>query len=169
MVPTTRKPPTPLKTWRNNNVVITSKRHFDVITSKWRRFDVITTLILRILSAGTPPSLHPTLPHPTKMTFNEHILSNTLLPINMLCVNKSDKSYPKGFFTMVHTFFQRHARCPLRHSRGPVMGKGVLWDFIMMLAWHPPQSGWIIWFLSDRYTIQNQDCHHTNMYSDGGT
>ena len=29
----------PRYTWRNSNVVITSKRHFDVITSKWRRFD----------------------------------------------------------------------------------------------------------------------------------
>ena len=105
MVPTTRKPPTPLKTWRNNNVVITSKRHFDVITSKWRRFDVMMTLLLRIESAGTPPSPHPTLPHPTKMTFNEHILSNTLLPINMLCVNKSDKSYPKVFFYNGSHFF----------------------------------------------------------------
>ena len=38
----------PLNTWRNNEVVITSKRrHFDVITSKWRRFDVITTSLLR--------------------------------------------------------------------------------------------------------------------------
>ena len=43
----------PLNTWRNNNVVITSKRrHFDVITSKWRRFDVITTSLLRNVSAG---------------------------------------------------------------------------------------------------------------------
>ena len=33
---------TPLNTWYNNSVVITSKRrHFDVIMSKWRRFDVI--------------------------------------------------------------------------------------------------------------------------------
>ena len=39
----TTTPVPPLNTWRNNNVVITSKRrHFDVITSKWRRFDVIT-------------------------------------------------------------------------------------------------------------------------------
>ena len=43
----------PLNTWRNTNVVITSKRrHFDVITSKWRRFDVITTLLLRNVFAG---------------------------------------------------------------------------------------------------------------------
>ena len=43
----------PLNTWRNNNVVITSKRrHFDVITSKWRRFDVITTSLLRDVSTG---------------------------------------------------------------------------------------------------------------------
>ena len=43
----------PLNTWRNNNVVIASKRrHFDVITSKWRRFDVITTSLLRNVSAG---------------------------------------------------------------------------------------------------------------------
>ena len=43
----------PLNTWRNNNVVITSKRrHFDVITSKWRRFGVITTSLLRNVSAG---------------------------------------------------------------------------------------------------------------------
>ena len=43
----------PLNTWRNNDVVITSKqRHFDVITSKWRRFDVITTSLLRNVSAG---------------------------------------------------------------------------------------------------------------------
>ena len=43
----------PLNTWRNNNVVITSKRrHFDVITSKWRRFDVITTSLLRNVSTG---------------------------------------------------------------------------------------------------------------------
>ena len=42
----------PLNTWRNNNVVITSKRrHFDVITSKWP-FDVITTPLLRNVSAG---------------------------------------------------------------------------------------------------------------------
>ena len=34
----------PTNTWRNNNVVTTSKRrHFHVIVSKWRRFDVITT------------------------------------------------------------------------------------------------------------------------------
>ena len=40
-------------TWRNNNVVITSKRrHFDVITSKWRCFDVITTSLLRNVFAG---------------------------------------------------------------------------------------------------------------------
>ena len=33
-------------TSRNDDVVITPKRHhFDVITSKWRRFDVITTLL----------------------------------------------------------------------------------------------------------------------------
>ena len=45
----------PLNTWRNDNVVITSKRrHFDVITSKWRRFDVITTLLLRNVFAGMP-------------------------------------------------------------------------------------------------------------------
>ena len=43
----------PLNTWRNNNVVITSKRrHFDAITSKWRRFDVITTWLLCNVSAG---------------------------------------------------------------------------------------------------------------------
>ena len=43
----------PLNTWRNNNVVITSKRrHFDVITPKWRRFDVITTSLLRNVSVG---------------------------------------------------------------------------------------------------------------------
>ena len=43
----------PLNTWRNNNVVITSKRrHFDVITSKWRRCDVITTSLSRDVSAG---------------------------------------------------------------------------------------------------------------------
>ena len=42
----------PLKTWRNNNVVITSKRHhFDVITSKWRRFDVKTTSLSRHVSS----------------------------------------------------------------------------------------------------------------------
>ena len=43
----------PLNTWRNNNVVITSKRrHFDVITSKWRRCDVITTSLSRDVFAG---------------------------------------------------------------------------------------------------------------------
>ena len=43
----------PLNTWRNNDVVITSKRrHCDVITSQWRRFDVITTSFLRNVSAG---------------------------------------------------------------------------------------------------------------------
>ena len=43
----------PLNTWRNNNVVLTSKwRHFDVITSKWRRFDVIMTWLLCNVSAG---------------------------------------------------------------------------------------------------------------------
>ena len=43
----------PLNTWRNNDVVIASKRrHFDVITSKWRRFDVITTLLLRHVFRG---------------------------------------------------------------------------------------------------------------------
>ena len=43
---------TPLNTWRNDPVVITSKRrHFDVITSKWRRFDAITTSLLRNVSA----------------------------------------------------------------------------------------------------------------------
>ena len=37
----------PLNTWRNNNVVITSKRrHFDVITSKWCRLYIITTSLL---------------------------------------------------------------------------------------------------------------------------
>ena len=42
----------PLNTWRNDPVVITSKRrHFDVITSKWRRFDAITTSLLRNVSA----------------------------------------------------------------------------------------------------------------------
>ena len=42
-----------LNTWRNNNVVLTSKRrHFDVITSKWHRFDVITMSSLRHVSAG---------------------------------------------------------------------------------------------------------------------
>ena len=42
--------------WRNNNVVIASKRrHFDVITSKWRRFDVIMTLLLRNMFAGLVP------------------------------------------------------------------------------------------------------------------
>ena len=49
----------PLNTWRNNNVVITSKRrHFDVITSKWRRFDVIATSLLRNVFAGNQ---HPAL------------------------------------------------------------------------------------------------------------
>ena len=39
--------------WRNNNIVITSKRrHFDVNASKWRRFDVITTSLSRNVSAG---------------------------------------------------------------------------------------------------------------------
>ena len=48
----------PLNTWRNNNVVVPSKRrHFDVITSKWRRFDVITTLLLRNVFAGSIPDL----------------------------------------------------------------------------------------------------------------
>ena len=48
----------PLNTWRNNNVVITSKRrHFDVITSKWRRFDVIMTLLLRNVFAGLVPTI----------------------------------------------------------------------------------------------------------------
>ena len=43
----------PANTFRNNNVVITSRRrHFDVITSKWRRFDVITTLLLRHVFSG---------------------------------------------------------------------------------------------------------------------
>ena len=43
----------PVNTWRNNNVVIASKRrHFDVITSKWRRFGVITTSLLRNVFAG---------------------------------------------------------------------------------------------------------------------
>ena len=43
----------PLNTWRNNNVVITSKRrYFDVITSKWRRCDVITTSLSRDVFAG---------------------------------------------------------------------------------------------------------------------
>ena len=38
---------TPPNTWRNNDVVITSKRrHFDVITPKWRRFDIITTSLI---------------------------------------------------------------------------------------------------------------------------
>ena len=49
----TNKVNIPLNTWRNDNVVITSKRrYFDVITSKWRRFDVITTLLLRNVFAG---------------------------------------------------------------------------------------------------------------------
>ena len=47
----------PLNTWRNNNVVITSKRrHFDVITSKLRRFDVTTMSLLRNVSAGVVSS-----------------------------------------------------------------------------------------------------------------
>ena len=42
-----------LNTYRNDNVVITSKRcHFGVITLKWRRFDVITTSLLCHVSAG---------------------------------------------------------------------------------------------------------------------
>ena len=46
-------PSIPLKTWRNNYVVITSKRrHFDVITSEWRRVDVITKSLLRNVPAG---------------------------------------------------------------------------------------------------------------------
>ena len=68
----------PLNTWRNYNVVITSKRrHFDVVTSKWRRFYVITTSLLRNVShkpgSGNPwihcppssptPHHHPH-PHP---------------------------------------------------------------------------------------------------------
>ena len=48
----------PMNTWRNNNVVITSKRrHFDVITSKWHRVDVITTSLLRNVSAGMHQAL----------------------------------------------------------------------------------------------------------------
>ena len=44
---------TPLNTWRNNNVMITSKRrHFDVITSKWHPFDVIMTSLSPNVSAG---------------------------------------------------------------------------------------------------------------------
>ena len=43
---------TPSSTWRSNNVVITSKRHFDVITSKCH-FDVITTSLLRNVLTGT--------------------------------------------------------------------------------------------------------------------
>ena len=65
---------TPANTLRNNDVVITSKRHFDVITSKWRRFDVITTLLLRHVFRGSmtryvkqavPKLLHDTLPYPS--------------------------------------------------------------------------------------------------------
>ena len=37
----------PADTLRNNDVVVTSKRHYDAITSKWRRFDVITALSSR--------------------------------------------------------------------------------------------------------------------------
>ena len=47
----------PLNTWRNYNVVITSKRrYFDVITSKWRSFDVITTSLLNDVSCGCTPT-----------------------------------------------------------------------------------------------------------------
>ena len=43
----------PLNTWRNKNVVITSKRrHFDIIASKWRHFDIITTSLLRNVFVG---------------------------------------------------------------------------------------------------------------------
>ena len=46
----------PADTLRNNDLVITSKRHhFGVITSKWRRFDVITTLLLRHVFRGILP------------------------------------------------------------------------------------------------------------------
>ena len=44
----------PTNTLRNNDVVITSKRHFDGIASKWRRFDVISTLLLRHFFQGCP-------------------------------------------------------------------------------------------------------------------
>ena len=45
----------PPNTWRNDNVVITSKRHFYVITSKWRPSDVITTSLLRNVPTGVTP------------------------------------------------------------------------------------------------------------------
>ena len=45
---------TPEDTLRNNDVVITPKRHnFDVITSKLRRSDIITTLLIRHVFSGT--------------------------------------------------------------------------------------------------------------------
>ena len=64
----------PLNTWRNNNVVLTSKRrYFDVITSKWRHFDVITTSLLRNVSAGLEPGQHEAWPWP-------YLTERTLLP-----------------------------------------------------------------------------------------
>ena len=47
--------PHPADTLRNNDVVITSKRHFDVIKSKWHGFDLITMLSLRHVFRGQVP------------------------------------------------------------------------------------------------------------------
>ena len=51
--------PDPPNTWRNKNVVITSKRSpFDVIAPKWHRFGVTTTLLWRNVSAGGQNTEH---------------------------------------------------------------------------------------------------------------
>ena len=67
----------PADTWRNNDVVITSKRrHFVVITSKWRRFDFITTLLLRHVFSGKKQS-DETKSHWADLTFPSVRKSNT--------------------------------------------------------------------------------------------
>ena len=42
----------PADTSRNNDVITSTRRHFDVSTSKWRRFYVITTLLLGHVFSG---------------------------------------------------------------------------------------------------------------------
>ena len=111
----------PVNTWRNDNVVIASKRrHFDVITSKWRRFGVTTTSLLRNVFVGMSHD-EPQIPT---------ILVSTLY----------DENWPSYYnFNMWLLFWRgdvmddvrgaRHITCTNRHLR--------VYTCKILFIWHP--------------------------------
>ena len=110
---THRKNHTP-NTWRNNDVVITSKRrHCDVITSQWRRFDVITTSFLRNVSAG----IHRTVPIQSVcwvlMIWHifvqciSRVLQHNETQISQDAFHFYENILPRLSFMSLHTFYEK--------------------------------------------------------------